>query len=352
MLYTLYLKRIIYGVIFLFIFNVSHNLLAQERIPDSTGFSGYVLAIPGVFIISNNLLAGGAPLLEASGTSQISSIFDSPDSNSIPALPFAGELNYTFGKSRTQLFFGNKFEDILRLDVAFRFGVRQEIGKAGILDANIIITPLELRFWSDPYVENENRIPTELNFPGFRIMWGQIFQTALDLTAIYREYKHEDERSGEWLVSRGRLNDNQLHLLNRDGNFYRFKALYKIKLNQHRLEPAFRYTNHNHQGDAVKNDQLTFLLDYIYLHSKMMFDIKLIYGKRKSKTIHPVYNDILRGDRYGMALAVLFPIKLFKSTGWNILVSGEIVDENTNIDFYDSKLIGFNAGIMWRHTKK
>ena len=330
----------------------SNFLQAQDEIPQTSGFSGYVLVIPGVFVVSNSLLASGAPLLDDVGTKQIASIFAGPESNLAPALPAAGELNYTFGKSRTQLFFGNKFEDIIRLDVAFGLGVRQDIGDAGILAANFLFTPLELKFWSDPYIEGEDRVKTELNFPGFRIRWGRIFQTGLEVTATAREYRHEDERSGEWLVGQGRLNANQVSLLDRDGDFLRFKALYKIKLKQHRLVPAFRYTLHNHQGEAVANNQLSLLLDYFYLSPKMVLDAKIIYGKRKADAIHPIYNEILEGNRYGVALGALFPVNLFKSKGWNILVSAEYINENANIDFYDSYLAGFNAGLMWRHTRQ
>jgi Protein of unknown function (DUF2860) len=343
----------IYPIVLIFLIpSLVHKVMAQDQIPETSGFSGYVLVIPGVFVVSNSLLASGAPLLDDVGSKQITSIFASPESNSAPVLPVAGELNYTFGKSKTQLFFGNKFEDILRLDVAFGLGVRQDIGDAGILVANFLITPLELKFWSDPYIEGEDRVKTALNFPGFRIRWGRIFQTGLEVTATARQYRHEDDRSGEWLVGQGRLNANEVSLLARDGDFLRFKALYKIKLKQHRLVPAFRYTLHNHQGEAVANNQLSFLVDYIYLSPKMVLDAKIIYGKRKANAIHPVYNDILEADRMGVALAALFPVSLFKSKGWNILVSAEYVDENANIDFFDSTLAGFNVGLMWRHTRQ
>ncbi len=327
-------------------------LQAQDSIPQTQGFGGNVLVIPGVFVVSNSLLAAGAPLLDDVGTKQISSIFIGPEANAVPALPIAGELNYTFSTSKTQLFFGNKFEDIIRLDVAFSLGVRQEIGNAGILVANFLFTPLELKFWSDPYIEGEDRVKTNLNFPGFRMRWGRVFQTGLELTATARQYRHEDERSGEWLVSQGRLNATQLPLLNRDGEFYRFKALYKFIVNQHRLVPAYRYTYHNHQGDAVENKQQSFLVDYIYLSPNIVFDIKLMYGKRKADAVHPVYNEILEANRYAVAMAVLFPVNLFNSKGWNILASAEYVNENANIDFFDSSLMGINAGLMWRFKRE
>ncbi len=328
-----------------------NDLHAQDEIPQTSGFSGYVLAIPGVFFVKNSLLVTGAPLLDDVGTSRITSILENPQSNTAPAFPIAGELNYTFGNSKTQLFFGNRFEDIIRLDVAFGLGVRQDLSKAGILVANFLFTPLELKFWSDPYIEGEDRVRTPLDFPGFRIRWGRIFQTGFEMTITARQYRHANERSGEWLVSEGRLNANQVPLLNRDGEFLRIKALYKIKLKQHRLQPVFRYTLHNHQGEAVANKQQSILLDYIYLSPKIIFDAKFIYGKRKADEIHPIYNKTLKADRYGFALAAILPVTLFNSDKWNIMISGEYVRENANIDFFNSRLAALNAGLMWRHKR-
>ena len=61
-------------------------------------------------------------------------------------------------------------------------GVRQGIGKAGILAASALFTPADVELWADPYVEGEDRRPTELDFPGFRLRWGSIFGTGLELS--------------------------------------------------------------------------------------------------------------------------------------------------------------------------
>jgi len=327
-----------------------NDLHAQDKLPQTSGFSGYVLAIPGVFFVEHSLISTGAPLLSDVGTKGIASIFESPESNTAAAFPIA-ELNYTFSNSRTQLFLGPGIEDILRLDVAFRLGVRQELGNGGNLTANIIFTPLQLKYWSDPYIEGEDRVPTPLNFPGFRIKWGSMFQTGFEISVIARQFRHEDERSGEWLVGQGRLNADQVPSLNRDGEFIRIKASHKFKLRQHRLEPIFRYTFHNHQGNAVANKQQSILLDYIYLSPKMIFDAKFIYGKRKADEVHPIYNKTLKADRYGFGLAAIFPITLFNSANWSFIISGEYARENANIDFFNARIAALNAGLMWRHKR-
>lgn len=328
------------------------GLRAQDHIPETSGFSGYALAIPGVFFVQSNLLVSGAPLLKDVGTKQIESIYQAPESRAVPALPISGEINYTFRKSRTQFFFGNRLVDIIRLDAIFGLGVRQELGRGGILVANVLITPLELKYWSDPYIEGEERSATNLNFPGFRVRWGRIFQTNFEITMTARKYKYENERSGEWLVDQGRLTTFELASLIRNGNFLEALARYKIMLKQHRLQPVFRYASHNHQGGAVASRQSSILLEYFYSSSKMLLNAKLIYGKRKANDIHPVYDTRLNTTGYGFAIGTAIPVTIFNSSSWNLTMGGQFLRENANIDFYTTRIAAVTAGLIWRPKKE
>ena len=93
--------------------------VAQDDIPQSDGFSGYLLSGPGVFSVKSNLLVTGPPLVQDGGNATVESVFGAPRSKTAMAFPFSGEINYTMAKSRTQIFFGDRLEDILRLDVPF-----------------------------------------------------------------------------------------------------------------------------------------------------------------------------------------------------------------------------------------
>ena len=150
------------------------DAFAQDDIPTTSGFSGYVLVGPGYFKVKSNRIVTGAPLLGDVGNTRIESIFDPPEPKGSAAFMLAGEVNYTFGKSRTQLFFGNRLEDILRLDIAYGLGIRQELPDSSIMALSVLFTPLELKFWEDSYVEGEDRIKTGLNFPGLRFRWGRL----------------------------------------------------------------------------------------------------------------------------------------------------------------------------------
>jgi len=334
--------------LFLFI-----EVYAQDDIPKTSGFSGFALLGPGYFNVETSLLVTGSPLLDDVGTPQIESIFDPPPSVSAPALLVGFELNYTFSSTRTQLYIGNRIEDLLRLDVLVGIGVRQELPDSSILAlaASLLLTPLELKYWSDPYIEGEDRKQTGLYLPGLRLRWGRILNTGLELTATVRQYQFDEENSGNWLVSEGRLNPDQRSLLNRDGDVLRLQALYRFDLKSHRFEPAVRYVKDFHNGAAISNNGFSIRLTYLYLSPKFLLDFNVIYGKRKADEVHPVYGKVLDANRWGVALTAFIPVKRFDGSVLSVFVSGEIFRENANIDFFDSKISAINAGLVWRFIR-
>lgn len=331
----------------------SINVNAQDNIPTTDGFSGFLITGPGIFNTKSNLLVTGPPLLQDAGHATISSINDGPTSKTAFAFPFAGEINYTNAKSRTQFFFGNRLEDILRLDVPFGLGVRQELGDSSIMALSYLATPAELKFWADPYVEGEERERTILNFRGARWRWGRIFKTGLELTATVRWYRHDLEKSGTWLIREGRLDATDKGLLNRDGTVTRLQALYRIDLNKkHRLEPSFQLITDNHKGEAIANDGFATKLTYLYLSQKIILDINIAYGQRNAREIHPVYDKKADSDRYGGAITAFMPFKKTKTGLWLFWASAEIFQEDATIDFFDSQFSAIMGGVMWRHLKK
>ena len=322
-----------------------------DNIPETSGFSGFFLVAPGYFNVESNLIVTGAPLLKDVGEAQIESIFAQPSSQSAPAFIVGGELNYTFASTRTQLFFGNRLEDILRLDIAFGLGVRQELPDESILAASFLFTPLQLKFWSDPYIEGEDRKGTDLNFPGFRLRWGRILGTGLELTVTDRFYRFDEEKSGDWLIGEARLDPNQQPSLNRDGDILILQALYRIDKRPHRFEPAIRYVNDDHNGAAIANKGFTLQVTYLYLSPKVVLDANVVYGKRKADEAHPVYGEVLDADRVGAAVTAFIPVTLFEKRGFSVFVGGEVFQENANIDFFDSRVSSISVGVIWRYRR-
>jgi len=307
---------------------------------------------PGYFDVETNLIVSGTPLLEDVGQKQIDSIFSKPTSETAPALMLGAELNYTFASSRTQLYFGNRFEDLLRLDLAIGLGLRQELPDESIFSASLLTTPSELEVWADPFIEGENREPIDLDFPGVRMRWGKILKTDLELTATFRKYRHQKERSGDWLVEQGRLDPNLQHLLDRDGDMRTFQVLYRIEKDRHRFEPSIRFIDDDLDGDAVAQKGYTLQLTYLYMSPKFVLDANFIYGIRDAKGVHPVYNKKLDTERWGTAITAFIPIKEFNSSKLSVFITGEVFSENAKIDFYDTRVASISLGLVWRHNRR
>lgn len=327
------------------------SAMAIDKIPETSGFRGFFVALPGYFNVQSNLIVEGPPLLDDVGNTRIDSIFASGESQSAPSFTAGGEINYTFAGTGTQLFFGNRLEDLLRLDLAFGLGVRQRVGDAGILAASVLTTPLELKVWSDPYVEGEDRVATEVNRPGIRLRWGRVMQTGLELTLTVRDYRHDFENSGAWLIDQGRLNPEDQPLLSREGTVWRAEALYRIdsQNGKHRFEPLLRYNNADHDGGAIANRGLTAKLTYLYFTPRVIYDANFVYGRRKADEVHPVYDRTLDWDRYGGALTLIIPFKAGERSRWNLLIGGEYFRETSNIDFFNTKIASVNVGVLWRY---
>jgi hypothetical protein len=330
-----------------------HPVVAADRIPMTSGFGGFTLFGPSYLNVKSNLIVRAPPIvLDDVGDARISSIFDAPSANSSPGIVGGGEVNYTFSGTRTQIFFGNRLEDLLRLDMVVGLGVRQQVGNAGILAASARFTPLDLEVWADPFVEGEDRQATDLDSPGFRLRWGQVFGTGLELTVTDRLYNYGNDLSGEWLIAEGRLDPAQRSLLDRNGDILTLQALYRLDFEHHRFEPAFQWVNDRRDGAAIANKGYKLQLTYLFTSPKVIVDANVLYGAREANAINPVYGQVRDSDRGALALTLFFPVKRYKSSVLSVFVGGEVFRENANIDFYDSSIDQVMAGVMWRHIRQ
>jgi hypothetical protein len=290
----------------------------------------------------------GTPALNPIGNPIIHSIYDTPEINGTGILGISGELSYTFGKSRTQLHIGNRLEDFLRLDVTFGLGVRQELNDSSIIALTLLHTPTSLKFWSDPFVEDETRVETNLNFPGLRFRWNRILRTPLEFTAVARRYVFANETSGQWLSNEQRISESEKELLNRNGMIYRLMIAYLFEFNGHKLLPSIRYNLDNHQGAAVFNQGYDAKFTYIYFNKKILLDINLAFGQSSAQENHPVYNKIYKTNRYLAGCNLFIPILSFKKSHLNLLIFSEYLLSDANIAFYKSSYSALGLGLLWK----
>ena len=127
------------------------------------------------------------------------SLNDSPDSESsgIALIPFS--LQYTFADTHTQLFVGTELADLIRFDLSQQAGIKQGIGKAGVIQGGVLFSGIPAKVWKDPYVVNQNRKETNRKNNGARLVWDRIFGSQLQVQYTYRNIEISSEKSGEFL---------------------------------------------------------------------------------------------------------------------------------------------------------
>jgi len=325
---------------------------ALNSIPTTSGFGGFLAIGSGSVSAQTNVIASGPVVLgRPAGYKNIESIFSSPVTKSQVGGICCGEINYTFAKSKTQLFFGNRLEDLLRMDVPFSLGVRQELKDSSILALQVITTP-NVGIWKDPYVENEDRESTGIILPGVRLTWGRVFKTGLEVAASYRFLTLDAERSGESLIQQNQLNPDLQRLLDRNGKLLRLQALYSLKINRHRIEPLIQYNSEILDGAAMATKGYVFRVNYLYPTRKVIFDANFSFGSRLGQAVNPIYNERLEAVRYGGVFAAFVPVKLGNSRRWSIFALVEYLREEANINFYDAQSHAILGGLTYRNLRR
>lgn len=329
-------------------------LAAQDDIPTTSGFGGTFLVGTGVFQGRSNMISSGPPLLAPISLERIPNLVDVPEAVAALGLLVGGELNYSLASSRTQFFLGAKLEDLLRLDAALGVGVRQRLPDNSILTVNAFVTPMQVRIWVDPYVENLPRESMRVGFPGFRVRWGGILGTGLALQFTDRFWRLPQELSGQWLASEGRLDAADLPLLDRRGDAWDLQASYRLPAvaKRHRFEPGLAYSRDDFDGAAMANQGGSVRLRYRYLAPTVLVDAYVGYGRRRADEVHPIYGERLTSDRFGFALGVFIPVEIRGARGWSLFSAAESLTEDVNVDFFDSRLTAFTLGIAWRSLRQ
>ena len=102
-------------IIFLGIF-ASTAYAQPVRIPQESGFSGFVSAGAGLWRVEDNMVKK-IGFFQVSDD-DIGSIDNKPKSETSVSPIFSYNVRYTFASTRTQIFLGSLLEDILRFDAA------------------------------------------------------------------------------------------------------------------------------------------------------------------------------------------------------------------------------------------
>lgn len=323
---------------------ISASAHAVSPIPDRDGFGGFMSLGLGVASVESNFLA--EVIGQDLGDENISSL-GSPDSESI-ALPLvAFELSYVFD-GKTQLFVGNLFEDYLRFDFSTRFGVRQDLGSAGLGSVSLLASPSATKVWENPYATGVDRDSTDRTASGIRLSWDKIMGTGLEIRVSTREIDIDDEDSGTLPVMTPApavpLNPTQIASLDRNGDHNTLNVRYLFGYSKtSKFLVGLNSTEVDLDGDAMSYDSTSFELTWLYTPDK---DFKVVtnlaVGSRDYDAVHPVFGEKADTD-FGMFSVTGFFPGLWGFKDWvpnALLVVGR---DDSDISFFDSKvtIVGF-----------
>lgn len=318
------------------------RVMAIEPIPKQSGFSGYIsIGVAAANYKTNMVAAIRSINLDSRKTDSINS---GPEDKNV-ALPAAAfELSYTFASTETQLFVGNLLEDYLRFDLTTLLGIRQEVGELGTFSVAMTRSPFPTRVWEDPYIAGQKRVKTNRTGKGIRVIWGNIFQTPLEVRLTTQDISIDNERSGEAL----NLDQASRRLLDRNGDLRRAELLYDVNLGGgNHLIPSISLVESDLDGRAMANSGYKAQLAYHLNKAPWRLVGNLAFGQTDAKHSNPIYSKKNNTDAYGVSLTVFYT-KPFGLEGWAINAGISYYDENSNIDFYDSKLTLFSVGVLYR----
>jgi hypothetical protein len=320
---------------------------ALEPIPKESGFSGFIRPGAGFMRFKTNMVASffGFDLSDK----KINSLEDSPDAQSsgVALVPFS--LEYTFASTRTQLFIGTVLTNLIRFDYAQQAGIKQGIGKLGVLQGGVLFSGIPAKVWKDPYVIDQNRDETRRTSNGGRLVWDRVFGSQLQVQYTYRKIDVGNEKSGEFLG----LSASDRNRLDRNGDRHVGEALYRFNFaKKHMLAPTFIYARDDLDGAAMANDTYDFQLTYAYLGDPFVITANGFYGKADYDKRNPIYGKTQDDDRYGVQGNVFYKNpwgwSLFGSNPMNFYVNAAYIDIDSNIDFYDQKAILVTGGVFLR----
>ncbi|CAB1060930.1 hypothetical protein D1BOALGB6SA_5697 [Olavius sp. associated proteobacterium Delta 1] len=320
---------------------------AVDPIPVESGFSGFIRPGVGYMNFKSNMVASflGYDLSDK----KTDSLRDTPDSEStgIVLVPFS--LQYTFASTRTQLFLGTDLTDLIRFDYTQQIGVKQEIGRFGLLQGGFLFSSIPAKVWKDPYVVNQNRHDTDRTSNGARLVWDRIFGSELQAQYTYRKIDIDSEESGEFLG----LSSGDQNRLDRNGDRHLAEVLYRFRFaDKHTLAPTFLYTRDDRDGDAMASDAFDFQLTYAYISRPIVFTANASIGQADYDKKNPIYDKTQDDDRYGLQGSLYYENpwgwSLFGSNPMSFYAGAAYSYSNSNIDFYDQEATMFTGGVFFK----
>jgi len=316
------------------------------KLPNTSGWGGFVLFGVGNVDFDSNVVAGNE-LIDI-GNTTIGSVSDTPQSDDDTYGALTGEINYTFAEQRTQVFLGSSLEDLVTFDFAQLLGVRREYPNVGVLSAAFELDGVPAEVWEDPFLEGSPRTRTDRDATGFRLEWDDIMGSGFEVQFTARDIDIDNEQSGDFLVTQGSLAPADQSLLSRSGDQYTATVSYAWQLApQHLLRPQFGYRNNDLDGAAMSNDRYWLQLAYAYFANPLTVILTGEIGGSDFDSANPIYGEF-QDSTTALLGATLFYRLPTQSQRWSAVANIIYVDDDSDIDFYDTTATSIILGAEYR----
>ncbi|UCF02279.1 MAG: DUF2860 family protein [Deltaproteobacteria bacterium] len=336
-LMSLFTKVII--IVSLCVFASTVHAQPYARIPQESGFSGFVSGGAGVWRVENNMVKkiGGFTVSD----DEIGSLDNKPHSETEVTPIFNYNLNYTFASTRTQIFLGSELENILRMDPSTLLGVRQELPDQSVLGVAYVFSPFVSEVYRDPYVEDRSRDGTDRTINGLRLSYANILASDFSFQYTYRNIDINNERSGRQLETNGVITGSEKDRLDRNGDQHDLEVLYRFVSesggSKHTFIPSFQYSYFDLDGSDMTYNYFLFNLNYRYDTEKFAIALNGYYGYADYDESNPVFGKTREDDRYGFSVLGFYK-HIFGVQGLHLHPLVTINRSDSNIDFYKSEV--------------
>ncbi len=319
-----------------------------NTIPKESGFDGFVL-VGGTFTnFSSNIVAGNS--LTHVDHESTNGLNEDPSSENGVSGVLTGELNYTFADQGLQIYVGNELEDVLRYDLATKFGVRKDLNGNGIARVAYITSGvLPTHVYEDPF-NVESTTEADRDMQGVQFGLDDIFKSGVNIEFSLKDVDVEDEKSGQSLVESNLIEADEQNLLKRTGVTRTAKVSYSHSFSSaHHIEPEFVVERADKDGSAIAHDRYGASLSYLYLKGRFSLVGQLAYSHSEYDEISPIWGMDEVGDNNISAASLV--VSYAKPFGWedtSFVTSLAYANENSNIDFYDAHIATASMGMLYQ----
>ncbi|MEI6890756.1 MAG: DUF2860 family protein [Pontiella sp.] len=311
------------------------STFAIDRIPEESGFSGFISAGIAVNHVTSSLIAGAS--LGDVSTDRIDSVFKSPQGKTAVMPAVNGGLAYTFAATRSQVYFGTSLEDFIRYDFTTALGIRQEVGELGIIEASALSNiAIPAQVYQDPYQVGGSRKETERQSRGARLAWYRMMGSGFDLQVSARKMNVDNEQSGSDPALNLTLGQQQL--LERGGDEYKVRVQYQFRFNKkHTIKPTLSFTKLDLDGGAMKRDRVGVQLSYLYNGARWFFTTGVGVGSIVYDEENPIYKKKADSMLFNGSISLAYK-NLFNIENLSLLGSLGYYEQDSEINFYDASI--------------